>query len=68
MKSDGHITEEIHDRKVFIRDTNYDGNEVEKPNAISQETRHHAKILSTNLQALPTKKNKTRQLSKQRKN
>ena len=34
----------------FIRDTNYDGNEVKNPDTISQETRHCAKILSTKLQ------------------
>ena len=45
MKTDGHITEEVYDRIGFITDTNYDGKMVNKPDNISQETRHRAKIL-----------------------
>ena len=45
MKTDGHITEEVYDRLGFISDTNYAGNKVDKPDNISQETRHRANIL-----------------------
>ena len=46
MKNEGHITEEVYDRMGFPTDTNYSGTEVKKPDTISQETRHCAKILS----------------------
>ena len=50
MKNMGHIPEELYDRMGFIMDTNYDGDEVSKPDRISQEMRHCAKILSHSLQ------------------
>ena len=50
MKNKGHIPEEVYDRLGIIKDTNYDGDEVEKPDGISQEMRHRAKILSHSLQ------------------
>ena len=50
MKSHGHIPEEVYDRLGFVKDTNYDGKVVEKPDTISQEMRHRAKILSHKLQ------------------
>ena len=46
MKSDGHITENVYDRIGFYSDSNYIGGKVKKPDIISQETRHRAKILS----------------------
>ena len=39
MKNNGHIPEEVYDRLGFIKDTNYDGEDVEKPDGISQEMR-----------------------------
>ena len=45
MKTDGHITEAVYDRLGFIQDTNYSGDIIIKPDAISNETRHRAKIL-----------------------
>ena len=45
MKTDGHITEEVYDCLGFIKDSNYEGKTVVKPDGITQETRHRAKIL-----------------------
>ena len=50
MKRDGHITEEVYDRLGFVKDTNYAGEDVDKPDEISQEMRHRAKVISHNLQ------------------
>ena len=36
MKNKGHIPEEVYDRLGFIKDTNYDSVEVEKPDTIFQ--------------------------------
>ena len=45
MKQDGHITEDVYDRIGFMKDTNYSGTIVPKPDQISNEMRHRAKIL-----------------------
>ena len=45
MKQDGHITEDVYDRIGFMKDTNYAGAIVPKPDQISNEMRHRAKIL-----------------------
>ena len=45
MKKDGHITEGVYDRLGFMMDTNYAGKVVLKPDQISNEMRHRAKIL-----------------------
>ena len=45
MKKDGHITEDVYDRLGFMQDTNYDGDIVLKPDGVTQEMRHRAKIL-----------------------
>ena len=50
MKNDGHIPEEVYDQIGLPPDTNYEGEEVDKPDGISQEMRHQAKILSHELQ------------------
>ena len=50
IKNNSHIHEEVYDRLGFPPDTNYNGDEIEKPNGISQEMRHRAKILSHDLQ------------------
>ena len=50
MKNEGHIREDVYERMGFLSDTNYDGDEVDKPDNISQESRHRAKILSNDLQ------------------
>ena len=50
MKSKGHIPEELYDQLGFPPDTNYAGDKVDKPDGISQEMRHRAKILSHSLQ------------------
>ena len=50
MKKDGHIPEEVYTRLGFPQDTNYAGEEVDKPDGISQEMRHRAKLLSHDLQ------------------
>ena len=57
MKNKGHIPEEVYDRLGFIQDTNYDGDEVEKPDGISQEMRHGTKIPSNGLQRDSRKRN-----------
>jgi len=49
IKNEVHFTEEVYDRMEFPEDTDYFGKEVKKPDAISQETRHRAKILSYSL-------------------
>ena len=49
MKTKGHIKEEVYDSLGFPKDTNYDGKEVDKPDNISQEMRHRAKIISNDL-------------------
>ena len=49
MKNNGHIPEELYGRLGFPPDTNYNGDEIEKPDGISQEMRHRAKILSHDL-------------------
>ena len=59
MKLNGHIPEDVYDRLGFPADTNYAGEKVEKPDGISQQTRHHAKILSHILQC--SKKEERRQ-------
>ena len=45
MKQASHITEDIYDRLGFVQDTNYTGDIILKPNQISNEMRHRAKIL-----------------------
>ena len=50
MKRDGHITEDVHNQLGFPKDTNYAGNNVPKPDEISQEMRHRAKVISHSLQ------------------
>ena len=50
MKTHGHISEELYETLGFSADNNYDGCEVPKPDEISQEMRHRAKILSHSLQ------------------
>ena len=50
MRRDGHISEEVYDRLGFSADSNYAGDIVPKPDEISQEMRHRAKILSHSLQ------------------
>ena len=50
IKNNSHIHEEVYDRLGFPPDTNYSGDEIEKPDVISQEMRHRAKILSHYLQ------------------
>ena len=45
MKKEGHIKEEIYDRLRLAKDMNYAKETVEKPDGISQEMRHRAKIL-----------------------
>ena len=45
MKEEGHITEEVYDRLGFDPDTNYTGDTVSKPDEISNEMRHRAKVL-----------------------
>ena len=50
MKRDDHITEEVYDRLGFVKDTDYASNDVDKPDEISQEMRHRAKVISHNLQ------------------
>ena len=50
MKENGHIPEELYDRIGFPPNTNYNGDEIEKPDGISQEMRHRGKILSHDLQ------------------
>ena len=49
MKRDGHITEDVYDRLGFSKDTDYEGKDVGKPDEISQEMRHRAKVISHNL-------------------
>ena len=56
MKSNGHIPEDVYKRLGFPQDRNYSGDKVEKPNGISQETRHRANILSHTLQCAFRKK------------
>ena len=50
MKIEGNIKEEVYDCLGFPQDTDYSGAEVDKPDSISQETRHRAKVLSPSLQ------------------
>ena len=50
MKTHGHIPEEVYNRMGFIKDTDYKGKEVAKPDEVSQEMRHRAKIISHELQ------------------
>ena len=50
IKLHGHISKEVYNRLGFVKDANYDGKLVGKPDAISQEMRHGAKILSHKLQ------------------
>ena len=45
MNSKGHIEEEVYDRLQFPKDTNYAGDIIPKPDGISQEMRHRAKVL-----------------------
>ena len=45
MESNGHITEDVYDRIGFIKDTNYAGEVVMKPDQISNEMRHRGKVL-----------------------
>ena len=52
----GHISEEVYNQIGFPPDTNYEGEEVDKPDGISQEMRHRAKILSHELQQKLRKK------------
>ena len=72
IKNNGHIPEDVQERLGFIKDTDYDGEDVEKPDGISQEMRHRAKILSHHLQRslrmrkeLDAAKNITQRLRKQ---
>ena len=51
----------------FIKDTNYSGDEVDKPDTISQEMRHRAKILSHKLQCSLRKKKEDDAKAKERK-
>ena len=48
-KNKRHIPEDVYGRLGSIKDTDYDGEAVEKPDGISQEIRHRAKILSHQL-------------------
>ena len=50
MKDKGHIPEELYNCLNFPPDTNYAGDKVDKPDNISQDMRHRAKILSHSLQ------------------
>ena len=50
MRIEGHIKEEVYDRLGFPSDTNYEGEKVDKPDNISQEMQHQAKVLSNDLQ------------------
>ena len=45
MKAEGHIKEEVYDRIWFVIDTNYTNDIVQKPDEITNEMRHRAKIL-----------------------
>ena len=45
MITKGHIAEEVYDRLSFPKDTDYSGKTVHKPDGITQEMRHRAKIL-----------------------
>ena len=45
MKTDGHITEDVYSVRGFVLDTNYTGDIINKPDAISNKMRHRAKIL-----------------------
>ena len=56
MKNNGHIPEEVYYQIGCLSDTNYEGEEVDKPDGISQEMRHRAKILSHELQQKLKKK------------
>ena len=47
--NNGHIPDEVYERLGFPPDTNYNGDEIEKPDGISQEMRHRTKILSHDL-------------------
>jgi len=58
MNSAGHIPEEVYSRLNFPSDTNYDGDEVSKPDGISQEARHRANIVSHSLQCSLRRRNK----------
>ena len=48
MQAEGHIREEVYNRMGFNKDTNYQNDVVIKPDNISNEMRHRAKILSSN--------------------
>ena len=50
MKNNGRIPEEVYDRLIFPPYTNYNGDEIDKPDGISQEMRHQARILSHDIQ------------------
>ena len=50
IKNNGHIPEEVYDILGFPPDTNYNGDEIEKPYGISHKMRHRAKILIHDLQ------------------
>ena len=56
MRKDGHIPEEMYKRMGVPPDMNYDGDEVDKPDKISQEMRHRARILSHDIQCKLRKK------------
>ena len=50
MKTKVHISEEVYNQLGFDPDINYAGDKVDKPDGISREIGHQAKILSHNLQ------------------
>ena len=45
VKRDGCIIEDVYDHLGFMKDTNYASDIVLKPDQVSNEMRHHAKIL-----------------------
>ena len=50
MKKEGHNKEEVYEYMGFPPDTNYEGDIVSKPDEVTQENRHRAKILWNDLQ------------------
>ena len=60
MKNKDHIPKDIYVRLWFMPNTNYAEETVNKPDRISQEIRHRAKILSHSLQRELWQKTKTR--------
>ena len=50
MKNKGHIPEDLYEELGFSPDINYARKKVDKSDGITQEMRHHAKILSHTFQ------------------